>query len=72
MARLALTLGALFAFWGCHFGQHPSPTSSTTSPAFLDGPHDVVDSVMATLSMEQRVAQLSWCPSTRAPTRRLG
>ena len=62
MARLALTLGALFAFWGCHFGQHPSPTSSPKSPAFLDGPHDVVDSVMATLTMEQRVAQLLMVP----------
>ena len=62
MARLALTLGALFAFWGCHFGQHPSPTSTPKSPAFLDGPLDVVDSVMATLTMEQRVAQLLMVP----------
>ena len=62
MARLALTLGALFAFWGCHFGQHPSPTSTPKSPAFLDGPHEMVDSVMATLTMEQRVAQLLMVP----------
>ncbi|MGB2229201.1 MAG: glycoside hydrolase family 3 protein, partial [Flavobacteriales bacterium] len=32
------------------------------SPAFLDGPHGVVDSVMATLTMEQRVAQLLMVP----------
>jgi beta-glucosidase-like glycosyl hydrolase/CubicO group peptidase (beta-lactamase class C family) len=62
MVRLALTLGALFAFWGCYFGQHPSLTSSLKPPAFLDGPVDVVDSLMATLSMEQRVAQLLMVP----------
>ena len=62
MARLALTLGALFAFWGCHFGQHPSPNSPLKTPAFLEGPADVVDSVMATLTMEQRVAQLLMVP----------
>ena len=32
MARLALTFGALFAFLGCHFGQHPSLTSSPKPP----------------------------------------
>ena len=62
MARLALTFGALFAFLGCHFGQHPSLTSSPKPPEFLDGPRDVVDSLMATLTMEQRVAQLLMVP----------
>ena len=62
MARLTLTLGALVAFWGCHFGQPPPQTSSPKPPAFLDGPMDVVDSMMATLTMEQRVAQLLMVP----------
>ena len=35
------------------------PDFKPPSPAFLDGPHDVVDSVMATLTMEQRMAQLA-------------
>ena len=62
MARLVLTLGAVFAFWGCHFGQKLSPTSFPKSPAFLASPEEVVDSVMATLTMEQRVAQLLMVP----------
>ena len=62
MARIALTLGALFAFWGCHFGQHQSPTFTPTTPGFLNGPNAVVDSVMSSLTMEQRVAQLLMVP----------
>ena len=62
MARLLYTCLALLSWAGCHQAQAPLADSGPIRPAFLSADSLAVDSVLATLSMEERVAQLLMVP----------
>ena len=62
MVRLLYTCLALLSWAGCHQAQAPLADSGPIRPAFLSADSLAVDSVLATLSMEERVAQLLMVP----------
>ena len=62
MARAWYTLVVLMAWAGCHRAQDSTAFEGPIRPAFLFEDSLAVDSVLQTLSMEERVAQLLMVP----------
>lgn len=62
MARRLYTLLGLIAMVGCHRAQDSLVQTLPIQPPFLEADSAWVDSVLATLSMEERVAQLLMVP----------
>ena len=62
MRRLLYALTALLSVAGCNHAQDPLATNGPIRPGFLSADSLAVDSIMATLSMEEQVAQLLMVP----------
>ena len=62
MARRLYTLVVLVALAGCHRAQDTLAPSLPIAPTFLSADTAWVDSVLASLSMEEQVAQLLMVP----------